>query len=339
MDVSGLNAPPEESGIVIEHGDRISEAPVPTDDRSELDKHKEARGFVKPAAKTEPAPDPVPEAAKPAVEDKKDDRWKDPDTGDTYDMRHKVARRIKHVLEDRGKERARAEQAEKRVNELTQLLIERGATPKQAERQAEATVAADAEPDPGDTTKYPEGQFDKAFIRDMSLWAARQETGKFAKTSQEAQTAQAREAHEAQVITQWQQTLPEARKRYADFDARMASIPNTPENRPIVQVMMGSPVGNDVAYVLATQPDVMKMYAQATPQQKWRLLYHVEAQVIQAQRAAAGKKAPETTATTTAPAPIEPVHSGAGPSGPTDWSRNDDSDQYQRWKAQRQARR
>ena len=338
----------QETPLYIDHGDTrtVDQGQQPQEEgASELQRHKEARGYVKPPT-TDKAPPPLPETtvdppAKPE-EEKKPERWQDPDTGDHYDMRHKVARRIKAVLEDRGKERSRAEAAERRVEELTRMLVERGATPKQAEETAKATVAEDPEPDPADTTKYPEGQFDRAFIRDMGRWAARQETRTTFDTAKtEAAEARERQA-EAEQVKQWQGTLPEARKKYADFDEALKKIPNTTENAPIARLMMRSPVGNDLVYALANQTTsdgsgrvmtLMQLYDRAPDMDsRLRLLYHIEAQLIQAARAATTRT---TTSTTKAPPPTDPVHTAAGPNGPTDWSRNDDPDQVQRWKQQR----
>lgn len=326
------------SPLVIDHGERISEQTPADDGLSELAKHKQERGYTKaPESVSEPEPPPLPEAAaEPKVEEKKPEKWSDPDTGDTYDMRHKVARRIKTVLEDRGKERARAEAAEKRVNELTALLIERGATPKQAEQAAQTAVDSDPEPDPGDTAKYPEGQFDKGFIKDMGRWAARQETKSFAQTTRTEQQQAAEQAAEREVISRWQETLPQARQRYADFDEVIARIPNTPENAPIVRIMTGSPVGNDVVYVLGTQAAAMDAYNRApNHESRLRLLHHIEAQLIQAHRGQATKTTP---ATTKAPPPTSPVQSGPA-AQVVDWSRTDDPDQLSRWKAIRGSRR
>jgi hypothetical protein len=323
-----------ESPLYIDHGERVTETVV-DDGKSELERHNESRKSAEPP--------PLPEATAtegeqpPVQEPKKPDRWEDPDTGDHYDMRHKVARRIKAVLEDRGKERSRADAAERRISELTQQLIARGSTPADAKAEAKATVGVDPEPNPADTETYPEGQFDPKFMKDMGRWAARQETTEQFGKARSASQQQAYEAAEHQAVTQWQTTLPEARKRYENFDSVLESFPNTPQNQGLTRVMLGSPVGNDVVYVIGTQPELRKAYDAAPNQDaRMRLIYHVEAQLIQAQRAAGKTKPP---AKTTAPPPVEPVNTGGGAPNAVDWSRTDDTDQYQRWKSQRQARR
>lgn len=325
--------------LVIDHGDTrtVDQGQQPVaEGLSELEQYKRDRGYVKTEAPPVETPKPEapepPKAAKP--EDKKDDRWKDPDTGDTYDMRHRVARRVKTLLEERGRERGRADKAEAEIARLTQALIERGNTPAQAERKAEQIVNDDPEPDPANAEKYPEGQFDKAFIKDMGRWAARQET----QTQFDTRGAAAREQHEKAAfnaqVDQWnKQALPEARKRYADFDDVLAAVPTDAE---VTHVMFNSPVGNDVVYILGTNAHVQRAYGMArTERDRYRVLYHVEAQLIQAQRSAAAKT---KTATTNAPPPTDPVNTAAGAAQGVDWSK-DDPDQYQRWKSQRSSRR
>jgi hypothetical protein len=322
-------------GPIIEH----ERGPVdiqPTDDgRSELERHKEARGFTKKTEPPPPTPDgeppPLPAAAKTDA-DKKPEQWLDPDTGDRYDMRHKVARRIKKVLEDRAIDRAEKEALRVERDELLRQMA-RGPQPKA--EAAKPAVDHDAEPDHTDTAKYPEGQYDRAFIRDMATWAADQRVNAKFGTARAEQELQARRTAEVQQVSQWQETLPAAQQKYPDFDAALANIPNTPDNAPIVRLMMGSPVGNDLVYVLGTQPEAMKAYKHApNAESRLRLLHHLEAQLIAAQRGTTAK--PKTTG---APPPTSPVHAGDGPKGPIDWSRTDDPDQLQRWKSIRKARR
>lgn len=347
--VDTADVPESSSPLVIDHGDtRTVDQGQQADPSglSELEQHKRARGYVKdePPAKVEQPPvDEQPEAeAKP--EEKKPERWKDPETGDTYDMRHKVARRIKQVLEKSGKAQAEADKNKSEAEYWRRRAeeLERGgqSQPRQETKpQTPAQPSADdPEPDPADTTKYPEGQFDRAFIRDMGRWAARQETGqRFTEAETKAQQEQSRRA-EVEAVTQWQQTLPEARKRYTDFDQVLERIPNTPENAPIVRLMMASPVGNDVVYALVTQQTgdgtpLMQMYQRApNVESKLRLLHHIEAQVIHAQRSASAKTKESKT---NAPPPIDPLNTAAPAAGAIDWSRTDDPDQLQRWKATR----
>lgn len=311
-------------------------ADIPSDGSSELDRHKAARGYTKPP-KEAPAPDPTPGGG-PTLPDaastepaKKPEQWLDPDTGDRYDMRHKVARRIKTVLSERAEQKERAAKAEERAERAERALQELSRRPHIEPPARAGAVDPDAEPDHTDATKYPEGQYDRAFIRDMATWAAEQRVNaKFGTARAEAELHERRTA-EVQQVRQWQETLPEAQQKYPDFDAALANIPNTPDNAPIVRLMMGSPVGNDLVYVLGTQPEAMKAYTHApNAESRLRLLHHLEAQLIHAQR---GKAAPQKT--TRAPSPTSPVNAASGPAGQPDWTRTDDPDQLSRWKAMR----
>lgn len=333
------------SPVVIDHAaERISEAPPVTEtpDDSEFQKHKESRGYTPKVEVTkgeEFTPAEITGESQPVEikpeEKKAAERWQDPDTGDHYDMRHKVARRVKTLLEDRGKARGEAETLRKQNAELMQALMER-TQPDKTQTPPPAVQTDAQEPDPNDSAKYPEGQFDRAFIRDLARFEAKQVTeGEFRTARTHAEEHQARAA-EAQIVSQWQQTLPEARKKYSNFDDALAAIPNTPDNAPIVRLMLSSPVGNDLAYVLGTQPKALEAYSRApNAESRQRFLYHIEAQLIQAARAA-GSTTPKPT--TSAPAPTSPVHAGAGPAGPIDWTRTDDPDQLARWKSLRTRR-
>lgn len=72
------------------------------------------------------------------------------------------------IARQRDAER-RAEAAERRAEERERELATLR-TPKSA-----PTVSDDPEPDPADQQKYPEGQFDRQFIKDQTRWETRQE--------------------------------------------------------------------------------------------------------------------------------------------------------------------
>jgi hypothetical protein len=327
MDVETNEVEQPGSPLITDHGDRITEQSAPDEGVSELQRHKEARGLVE-------KPKDAPPEVQPEVEAKpepKADRWSDPDTGDTYDMRHKVARRVKKLLEERGTFRGEAEKLRAEKEQLLRELAERGQVQAKPE-----PVATDGEPDPGDSAKYPEGQFDRAYLRDLARYEAKQVTREALTDTERRQAYAQHQRAEAETVDRWNTTLPETRKKYPDFDDVLASIPTTPENQPIVRLMLSSPVGNDVVYVMGRNEQAKEAYAMArTPEDRMRVLHHIEAQIIVANRQAAARaKGSETRA----PQPTSPVHAGAGPSGPMDWSK-DDPDQLSRWKSVRQSGR
>jgi hypothetical protein len=326
--------PDTASPLVIER-DRVSEQHVESvgDGPSELELHKQARAKATEIP-AQPAVEQTEQVAEPQApeEPKKPERWKDPETGDTYDMRHKVARRIKQVLEKAAKAEERAQKAEAERERFMAAALEGRTRPQEP---VKPVVDANAEPDHTDTTKYPEGQYDRAYVRDMALWAADQKANALGQHLRTERVQEQRTAAEDRVIAQWQRTaLPEAQKRYPDFGDKLAMFPNTPEHEPIKEMMFGSPVGNDVIYAVGANPQLFEAYSKAPNERsRVRLLAHVEAQIL-----ARRTKAPAAPRTTNAPAPIQPVHAGQGPSAPMDWSK-DDPDQYQRWKQARNQRR
>lgn len=337
----------ETTPLILEHEESRTIDPIserePADGLSELERYRKDRDAGKLKPSEPPAEGETDAAEKVAAEKKAAERWQDPDTGDTYDMRHKVARRIKTVLEDRGKLRGEVEALRRERDDLMRTLMAQGMPKADAKEEAtqrvNAATAADAEPDPGDLTKYPEGQYDRNFIRDQAKYAARQETdARFAQVGQQAQEQQRRQQFE-QTVSKWNQTVPDASKKYADFTQVLEKFPRNEMNAPVADVLLSSPVGNDVVYLLGTNEGAWNAYYQQarTERDRYRVLYHIEAQIMNRDRAVK-QKTQQTTSN--APAPTAPVHAGGSAgAGNYDWSRSDDPDQLARWRAQRKRTR
>lgn len=338
-EIATQDVPDTASPLVIDHGDTrtVDEGQQPVaEGLSELEQHRQWKGGKGEPAKAEPE-EPSAQAAKPE-EKKAPERWTDPDTGDVYDMRHRAAKRLRAVLDNHGTTKAELESLRKERDELMRALTQRGEQRQETKPKETQETPNDPEPDPTDTQKYPEGQFDRAFMRDMGRWAARQETGKYSK---EAET----KAHEERRQAAWEseknrfhsEVLPEAKKRYGDFESVLKQVADAiPGDRFIPDILSHSPVGCDVIYVLGTNADAMDAYKRAPSEAgRLRVLHHIEAQVIHSQRAASAKTKESKT---NAPPPTDPVHTSGPAAGAIDWTA-DDPDQYQRWKAMRRSNR
>lgn len=339
MNTEAVEVVEQEPGtpLVIDHGDTRTVDQEQTVDSglSELEQYRKDKA-AKTTAATVETTEATPEQK---AEKKAAERWQDPDTGDTYDMRHKVARRIKTVLEDRGKLRGEVEALRRERDDLMRSMMERGVPKAEAKEEATVQVNASAsEPDANDLTKYPEGQFDKGFIRDMARYEARQTFQEG--MTQATQQAEAHQRHQqfTQTVERWnKEALPEAKKKYADFEQVLERFPTGDRdprglNGPVSEVLLSSPMGNDVVYVLGTNEQAWNAYYQQARSDKdrYRVLYHIEAQLMARAQAA---KLRTQGATTNAPRPTEPVHSGMNATQGYDWSRTDDPDQLARWKA------
>ena len=138
-----------------------------------------------PDAADEPAPpeppDSEPPPSKPATErDEKTGQFsKRPTNAEA--RKDPKARLAQQTFDQREAERRaeaaerRAEAAERRAQELEARRQEPPpAAPKPQPQQETYDDPNDPEPNPEDLTKYPDGQFDRRYQRDLSLWAGRQ---------------------------------------------------------------------------------------------------------------------------------------------------------------------
>lgn len=137
------------------------------------------------AVSTDAPPKPASEPAKPA---------KNADT------------RIQELLAERAQLRAELDAAKRPVPPVEM---------KPASEPAAAKTTDDPEPDPADTVKYADGQFDRAYLKDQARWEARQEIKAQQATAFERQQQERRDqaqhtrvATYAERITAHQQTEP-----------------------------------------------------------------------------------------------------------------------------------
>jgi hypothetical protein len=120
-----------------------------------------------------------------------------------------------------------------------------------AASRAAAPVASadDPEPNPEDAAAYPDGQYDRKFIGDLSRWHARQEHR--ALRDQDAKTAS-----EQAVLRTFATRVDAAKTKYADFDA-IAFAPTAaqiPEGSATDIFIMEDEAGAEVLYHLRKNP-------------------------------------------------------------------------------------
>ena len=113
---------------------------------------------------------------------------------------------------------------------------------------------ADPEPNPDDATKYPDGVYDRRFMKDQANWEARQ----VFRAEQEAAYTRHRE-YQAQQAAQerlrgWAERLDAAKAKYPDdWQQRLASVA-IPEGSPIDVWVMDSPLGAELLLGPLTNP-------------------------------------------------------------------------------------
>lgn len=121
-------------------------------------------------------------------------------------------------------------------------------------------------PDPLDknedgTDKYPLGEFDPLYLRDIAVQAYRQEREAEEKTrAQQAEEAKI-EAEKAELATNWNEKLGPAKERYPDFDEKGSQLEDTFANidqgygEYLAATLMAMDYGPDVLYYLSNNLD------------------------------------------------------------------------------------
>jgi hypothetical protein len=151
---------------------------------------------------------------------------------------------IARMKDATAKEAAAKRERDEARAELAALKAERDAArqPPQ-ERQAERPASqGDPEPDPNDTSKYPDGQFDRKFYKDQARWEARQEL-------REYQQQESRRQREQSMAQTWSQKLAEVQAETPDFATRWK--PETPIDTRMVPYLKSHEMGPRIALALS----------------------------------------------------------------------------------------
>ena len=227
----------------------------------------------------------------------------DPDTGDVLDRRTRAAKRIEALLRERHVLR---EQLAKQSQETPQ------APPAEAPPPAEVP-SEDAEPTLTQFSQEPDPY--AAYTAANARWHARQE---FQKQTDQQSTAN-RTAHlEASVQKAqdtWDGKLDEVRKRLPDFDQAYTTmyetLPTDGKQRPLVETLLTSPIGHEMAHYLGTHPKAVgDLYNQPTLKAHLRAIGRIEAQV---EAGLQKTGTPVSTPVDAPPPPMNPVGAAATP--------------------------
>jgi len=226
----------------------------------------------------------------------------DPDTGEVLDRRTRAAKRIESLLRERHELR---QQIVKQSQEEPQAQPAETPPPAQAPaEEAEPTLEQfSQEPDP-----YA------AFMAANARWHARQE---FQKQTDQQSTANRTAQVEARVQdaqSSWDGKLDEVRTRLPDFDKAYnymyQALPIDGRQRPLVETLLTSPIGHDLAHYLGTNPKaVTDLYNQPTLKAHLRAIGKIEAQVEA--RLTNNSATPASTPVATPSPPMNPVGGGA----------------------------
>jgi len=294
-------APPVEPEVT---GAEPLEAPVAELAEFRAARQAERDGSAEGTPEEAPAPD-VQAAPAPPTEEPVgvENQIVDPDTGEVLDRRTRAAKRIESLLRERHELRQRI------VNQPTQPAPEAPQEPEAPTEETEPILAQFTdEADP-----YA------AFVAANARWHARQEVSKAAQQYSAADRTAQVETQVRHAQAQWDGKLDEVRQRLPNFDhayqAMFQTLPTDGKQRPLVEVMLTSPVGHDIAHYLGTHPEAIQdLYNKPTLKAHLRAIGKLEAQA----EAAAGTQT-ATPALTHVDAPLAPINPVGAAATPTNY--------------------
>lgn len=196
---------------------------------------------------------------------------------------------------------------QERINELTAKAREKERENEQLRIRLEETLARldkkpeentpkpvaqtqtnDGAPTPVDmnedgSEKYPLGEFDPQFIRDLTRFTIKQETEAAARAQEEARKEQELAAQKQELINQWEEKLTVARERYEDLDVKNSTLESTFRNLDpvygeyLASTIMGMDYGTDVLYYLGDNIEEAKRIVASGPAKATIALGRLEA--------------------------------------------------------------
>jgi len=222
--------------------------------------------------------------------------------------------------------------------EALRKLVAAGQQPQPAPAPAETQApAGPVEPDPSDRAKYPLGDIDPQYFRDMVDYAADLKVAKaFETRDQQAKEAEASAALTTRVEVAAQASIEAGYDAGAEF-LRTAPM-DVPEVREVVEDVLSTKNAGLVAAYFGTHVDQFKQIAALPTRQRLQAIYLVDAEMGKRVASAPSTAQPAPSAQNGQPAPTQPAHAptpvitgggGAAPIGPPP---EGDMNAYRAWR-------
>lgn len=210
----------------------------------------------------------------------------------------------------REREAAQKERDEIKA-EAAQLRAQLEALRAPKQEPVRARVAAqptndDPEPDAADASRYPNGEYDKSYIKDLGRWSARQESRDLEAKRQKDTQAQQQQSYRARVERDWADRLTKAQAATPDWATRYNE--RTPLDERMIPHIQTLEDGPELMLYLSDHQDFAQRLATLPPIQQVAELGKVSG------RLAAAKESRGTAASpvpSKASAPITPLGGGS----------------------------
>jgi hypothetical protein len=310
-----VNAPPNATGTVTHEGVTVSSNSQTADEiRTTLD-----------IPVSEPAPETTEAPAADAVVEPPASESPTPQPQNTKPAKKDPQKRIDQVVyerEEAKREAARIKsESERQIGSLREEFQRELAELKRMARPQEPPKAepqGDPEPDPTNTEKYPDGQFDRKYLKDQARWEARQEFAEQQRAHSERQQAEQaqrqqfeRETHERTRIQKLGARMQSAFQANPDLQAKLETVAMS---RPMWDVVIESAIPDQLLAYMADHSEDAERLSSLPPLHAFRELSRIEYQLEQAAAITGSAPRPKTAAHP----PVSPVsgsHSAPSSSG------------------------
>lgn len=304
------------------------QTPEPTPDAEIAKFEQETNDMTAPEPK--PKPKPTAEKPEPAAEPKPDAEKPEPkpDTEDAPPRKKSFQERIDELTNARRSAEREAQDERTKREDLERRLAALETASRPADKPAEPPKGGDQPPVPDGPKKpspddYDFGEFDARYIEalanyhvDTKLAARERAAEESRKQEQETQTKQQQEAAEKQRAFRqaFEESVAETATKYDDFQEKVFGGAERGEyalSVDLANIIAESPVGGDIVYHLATNPEESGKVHAMTPLEQARWAGRMEARFSAEQGAAPVKGNSVPAKAPKAPEPV-PQAKGAG---------------------------
>lgn len=198
----------------------------------------------------------------------------------------KVQERIDELVKKAHEVERAAAARETKMREEFEAKLAALSAPKVA-TATEAEPTADALNEDG-SEKYPLGEFDPSFIKDLTRFTLNQERAQAAVRDEQARQTRERDVQAQTLKTAWDQKVEASKTNYPDFQEKGAALLSNFDNlnpeyaNYIGTVLMSMDHGPDVLYYLSNHPDEATTIVNSGAQKATLALGRIEAKFIEA---------------------------------------------------------
>ena len=203
----------------------------------------------------------------------------------------KVQERIDELVRQREETKR---DADAKIEAMRREFEDKLAALKPPEPVKPQTASSDAEPNPDaldaeGNPKYALGEFDPAYIRDLTRFTLNQERAVALQREAEERTVREQQAQATQLQESWMSKVEASKGKYPDLIEKatpmLQSFDNLPQNyaQYLTTVLQSMDHGPDVLYYLSNHPDEARTIVNSGAQKATLALGRIEAKFVEAE--------------------------------------------------------